>query len=59
LRAMGIDSFRLYPRLKQMITKQIDSLMGTTGILRMADNQRIHRVLEVAEFVDGLAKIRE
>ena len=59
LRAMGIDSFRLYPRLKQMITKQIDSLMGTTGTLRMADNQRIHRVLEVAEFVDGLAKIRE
>ena len=42
-----------------MITKQIDSLMGTTGTLRMADNQRIHRVLEVAEFVDGLAKIRE
>jgi outer membrane PBP1 activator LpoA protein len=59
LRAMGIDSFRLYPRLKQMTTRKIESLAGTTGTLRMEDNQRIHRILEIAEFKDGLAEIRE
>jgi outer membrane PBP1 activator LpoA protein len=56
LRAMGIDSFRLYPRLQQMANQQIPNLRGTTGTLTMMENQRIQRKLEVARFVDGLAE---
>ena len=55
LRAMGIDSFRLYPRLQQFSDKDIDSLQGATGKLSMSDNGIIHRNLEVARFVDGIA----
>jgi len=55
LRAMGIDSFMLYPRLFQLAERQIGSLRGTTGILTMSENQRIHRNLEPARFEDGLA----
>ena len=55
LRAMGIDSFMLYPRLFQLAERQVDSLRGTTGILTMSENQRIHRNLEPARFEDGLA----
>ncbi|MCH7815469.1 MAG: penicillin-binding protein activator [Proteobacteria bacterium] len=59
LRAMGIDSFRLYARLGQMASRQIDSLQGATGTLTMSDNQIIHRKLEVARFIDGLAILLE
>lgn len=59
LRAMGIDCFRLYPRLSQMADRQLDRLTGTTGILTMTANQRIHRSPEIARFVDGLAEILE
>ncbi len=55
LRAMGIDSFRLYPRLNQLADKQITALRGTTGILTMSENLRIHRSLEPARFEDGIA----
>lgn len=55
LRAMGIDSFRLYPRLQQFTDKNINSLRGTTGVLTMTENQRIHRSLETARFEDGIA----
>ena len=55
LRAMGIDSFMLYPRLIQLTKRQIGSLRGTTGILTMSENQRIHRNLQPARFEDGLA----
>ena len=55
LRAMGIDSFRLYPRLNQLADKQINSLRGTTGILTMSENLRIHRRLEPARFENGIA----
>lgn len=54
LRAMGIDGFRLYPRLNQLAQRQINSLRGTTGVLTMSENLRIHRSLEPARFVDGL-----
>ena len=55
LRAMGIDSFMLYPRLIQLTKRQIGSLRGTTGILTMSENQRIYRNLQPARFEDGLA----
>ena len=55
LRAMGIDCFRLYPRLQQLADRQIDSLQGATGVLRLSSNQQIHRTLDVAIFVNGVA----
>ena len=55
LRALGIDSFRLYSRLQQLTGKKVLRLAGTTGELSMAANGRIHRHLAVARFVDGLA----
>ena len=55
LRAMGIDSFRLYPRLNQLADKQINSLRGTPGIITMSENLRIHRRLEPARFENGIA----
>ena len=58
-RAMGIDSFRLYSRLRQFDEEDITSMRGATGILSMDDNGRIHRRLEVARFVDGKATLQE
>jgi outer membrane PBP1 activator LpoA protein len=54
LRAMGMDSFRIYPRLQQLANGKLNALQGTTGSLSMSD-QRIQRVLQAARFVDGLA----
>ncbi len=56
-RAMGIDSFRLYPRLRQFLDNDISSIPGATGMLSMDENGRIRRSLEVARFVDGRATL--
>ncbi|MDA1371603.1 MAG: penicillin-binding protein activator [Proteobacteria bacterium] len=56
LRAMGIDSFRLYPRLEQLASRGVSALLGTTGRLTMSDGQRIHRTLRVARFENGLVR---
>ncbi len=58
LRAMGVDSFRMYPRLQQLATGELNTLQGTTGSLSMS-NQRIQRVLQAARFVDGMAIVIE
>ncbi len=55
LRAMGIDSFRLYPRLRQLQSQQIPNLRGATGELRMADDRRIRRRLTPGRFENGIA----
>lgn len=59
LRAMGIDSFRLYARLQQLADKEINSLQGATGELSMSESGIIHRKLDVARFVDGIATVSE
>ncbi|MEX0963616.1 MAG: penicillin-binding protein activator [Pseudohongiellaceae bacterium] len=58
-RAMGIDSFRLYPRLKQLNEHDITTLTGATGILSIDEHGRVHRRLEVARFIDGRATLAE
>ncbi|PCH62537.1 MAG: hypothetical protein COC19_02680 [SAR86 cluster bacterium] len=55
LRAMGADSFSLYPLLQQIANGEMHSLQGTTGILTMDSSQRIQRQLESAVFIDGIA----
>jgi len=53
LRALGVDSFQLYPRLTQMDTKDDVEILGATGILSLSETKRIHRSLEFAQFRNG------
>lgn len=55
LRALGIDSFRLYARLQQFQSGQLQSVRGVTGTLRMTADQRLQRSLQMAQFQDGIA----
>ena len=55
LRALGIDSFRLYARLNQFYDGDTVSIRGATGLLTVSENQIINRKLETAEFINGLA----
>ena len=57
LRAMGVDSFRLYPLLQQLESGQLTNVGGTTGALTMTANRRIRRELAIATFIDGLATL--
>ena len=43
LTALGIDAFRLYPRLKQLETIPNTKLYGKTGSLQLSNNRVIHR----------------
>ncbi|KKO05381.1 hypothetical protein LCGC14_0076520 [marine sediment metagenome] len=53
LRAMGIDSFRLYARIAQLENFPGIRLQGATGILSMREDGSIMRELTGAHFVDG------
>lgn len=53
LRAMGIDSFRLYARISQLDNFPGIRLQGATGILSMREDGSIMRELIGAQFVDG------
>lgn len=55
LRALGIDSFRLYARLKQLESRQLNSLRGATGILSLSADRRLQRQLQMARFEEGTA----
>ena len=52
---MGIDSFRLYPRLNQFLDNNSTVIQGVTGELSITGNQKIRRNLELAQIVDGIA----
>jgi len=56
LHALGVDAFRLYPRLPQLQTIERARLYGATGALRMAENQRLEREQVWAEFHRGRAR---
>lgn len=53
LYAMGVDSFYLYPRLRQMAQLRDSRLSGQTGYLSLDSNQLVHRELQIAEMRDG------
>ena len=57
LRALGVDSFRLYPRLQQLARAEVSSIPGTTGLLSLSEYQRIFRELEVARFRNGRVEL--
>ena len=56
LRAMGVDSFRLYPRLQQFYNQGVKSMQGSTGKLSISKEQRIQRTLDLAQFENGFAR---
>jgi outer membrane PBP1 activator LpoA protein len=53
LYAMGIDAYRLAPRLTQLKTLPDSRIDGFSGSLAIGAGQRIERQLPWAEFVDG------
>ena len=53
LYAMGIDAYRLAPRLGQLKTLPETRLDGLSGSLAIGPTQRVERQLPWAEFVDG------
>jgi len=53
LRAMGIDSFRLYARISQLENFPGIRLQGATGVLSMREDGSVMRELIGAQFVDG------
>lgn len=56
LHALGVDAFRLYPRLPQLQSIEQARLYGATGALRMAQGHRLEREQVWAEFRQGLAR---
>ena len=56
LRALGVDSYRLHARLFQFESGAIASVPGTTGVLSITADRRIHRRLQPAYFDNGIAQ---
>lgn len=60
LRAMGVDSFRLYTRVQQMAEYPETRMQGATGVLYMRPDGRIARELIEARFTtEGDTRIME
>jgi hypothetical protein len=53
LYAMGVDAFRLYPRLKQLSALPHSKIFGVTGDLTMDFEGKIHRKMPFALFKRG------
>jgi len=56
LHALGVDAFRLYPRLPQLAQVADMRLYGATGALRLLENGRIEREQTWARFRNGRAQ---
>ncbi len=56
LHALGVDSYRLYPRLQQLAQTEHARLYGATGTLRLLPDGRIEREQIWAEFRGGTAR---
>ncbi len=57
LRAMGVDSFRLYLRLEQLRQFPYTRISGATGLLTMKPDGGIRRELSNAVIVNGAASV--
>ncbi|MFT5102201.1 MAG: outer membrane PBP1 activator LpoA protein, partial [Planctomycetaceae bacterium] len=51
--ALGVDAFRLYPRLEQMKQLPDEKIFGSTGVLRLNPQNILTRRLLWAQFSDG------
>ncbi len=54
--ALGVDAYRLYPRLQQMAQLDSSKVYGATGSLQLNNAGQVERQLLLAVFEDGLAK---
>lgn len=57
LRALGVDSFRLYTRLPQLANGEITGYSGATGSLSMTSFGAIQRRTSNAVFEDGMPRL--
>lgn len=57
LYAMGVDSFHLYPRLKQLEAVREANFYGLTGTLRLNEQQQFQRQQVWAEFRNGRPRV--
>ncbi|MGM0633336.1 MAG: penicillin-binding protein activator, partial [Pseudomonadota bacterium] len=57
LQALGVDSFRLYTRLGQLVNYPNTRMQGSTGMLSLTGSGAIQRELPMAWFVNGQARI--
>ncbi len=55
--ALGIDSFQLYPRIRQLQLIPNSRVYGQTGTLKLNEQQQIERTLLFAEIKQGRAKL--
>lgn len=55
LYAMGVDAFRLYPRLKQLEVVKGTRFYGQTGVLALTPERKVQREQIWAQVVDGQA----
>lgn len=53
--ALGIDAYRLYPRLQQIKQVPGAKLFGNTGVLQLGQDNVVTRTLMWAQFADGAA----
>lgn len=59
LYALGVDAFRLYPRLQQLSSLKNSKIFGVTGDLSLDEHNKIHRKLPFSIFKNGKpAKIK-
>jgi uncharacterized protein len=55
--ALGVDAYRLFPRLQQLREIPDSRVYGGTGVLRLRDNNVVARELMWAQFKDGTANV--
>jgi outer membrane PBP1 activator LpoA protein len=55
--ALGVDSFRLHLRLKQLRNGASGQVFGETGTLTLNELGQIERELALAEIQDGIAVV--
>ncbi len=53
LYALGVDAWRLYPRMEQMARSEGAQLFGATGILTITPNRDVQRTLKWQHFSNG------
>ncbi len=56
--ALGADAYRLYPRLEQMQIFSATRVQGTTGLLKLEEDNRITANLTWARFRNGQPQVR-
>lgn len=58
LHALGVDSFRLYPRLAQLAALPGGRFYGETGQLTLNERREVERELIIAQFSRGVPRMR-